>query len=96
MHILSPMVSFVNKCSFSVFIIMRKETEINTIYVGWQFRNIWYIISNADIQYDMFKNFRGRKGFDGDFELERASSGGHRFKSLNLNIKANNNLAYAA
>lgn len=44
----------------------------------------------------MFKNFRGRKGFDGDFELERASSGGHRFKSLNLNIKANNNLAYAA
>ena len=41
-------------------------------------------------------NIRGRKGFDGDFELRRASSGGNRFKSPILNLNANNNLAYAA
>ena len=38
----------------------------------------------------------GRKGFDGDFEHGGASSGGHHLKSLKLNIKANDNLAYAA
>ena len=39
---------------------------------------------------------RGRKGFDGGFERERASSGGNHLKILTLNIKANKNLAYAA
>lgn len=41
-------------------------------------------------------NLRGRTGFDGDFEARGASSGGRRFKKSKLNIKANDNLAYAA
>ena len=40
---------------------------------------------------------RGRNGFDGVFETLSAGSGGKHFKSSKfLNIKANNNVAYAA
>ena len=41
-------------------------------------------------------NPRGRNGFDGDFEVRGASSGGNRLKILTLKLNANNNLAYAA
>ncbi len=39
---------------------------------------------------------RGRKGFDGDFEVFGASRGGSHVKIPNLKLNANNNLAYAA
>jgi len=38
----------------------------------------------------------GRTGFDGDAEEKKAGSGRHRFNKPELNINANDNLAYAA
>lgn len=39
---------------------------------------------------------RGCNGFDGDFEIEEAICGRYRISKPNLNLNADDNLAYAA